>query len=169
VLAPTPPDPQQPARHPPKINFLPPLRPAGIDTGAKLRVKGAGCAGRRGGPPGDAYAVVTVRPHPDWQRDGADVHSDVEVSYTDAILGATVAVPTVHGPAEMKVPPGVQPGAKLRMRGRGAPKLGDAAGARGDHYAHLRVRLPKAVGDEERRHVEALRELEARAAAAAHN
>jgi molecular chaperone DnaJ len=141
----------------------------GVDSGAKLRVRGEGCSGVAGGAAGDVYANVKVRPHPEWRREGADVHADVEVPYTTAILGGTVPVPTVDGPVDMKVPQCTQPGATLRMRGRGAPKLRDASGARGDHYAHVRVRLPRSLSDEQRRAVEALRDVDARVAAAASN
>ena len=150
----------------------PPPKPqttAGVDTGSKLRVRGEGCSGLRGGSPGDVYATVSGRPHPDWRRDGADVHSDLEVSYLDAILGSQITVPTVHGPVEMRLPTGTQPGATLRMRGKGAPKLRDPGNANGDHFVHVKVRLPKGLSDEQRRALEGLREMDVRANAAARN
>jgi molecular chaperone DnaJ len=68
------------------------LQPAGVDTGSRLRVRGEGNAGRRGGEPGDIYVFITVKPHPTLRRDGVNIHSDVSISYIDAILGCTVKV-----------------------------------------------------------------------------
>lgn len=116
------------------------------------------------------YASVSVRPHPDWRRDGADVHSDMEISYLDAILGRSqIAVPTVHGPVEMRLPAGTQPGATLRLRGKGVPKLRDSSNSNGDHLVHIKVQIPKELSEEQRRALEGLREEDARAAAAARN
>jgi molecular chaperone DnaJ len=132
--------------------------PAGVDDGSRLRVRGEGDAGRRGGPPGDLYVFISVKPHPSLRREGTTVHSDVEISYVDAILGTTVQVATVDGAVDLKIPAGTQPGTTLVMSKRGVPKLG-ASAARGDHLVHVKVRIPKSVSAEERGLVEALRAL----------
>jgi len=133
--------------------------PAGVDTESRLRVRGEGSAGRRAGPPGDLYVYIRVRDHPELQRDGLDIHSDVEVTYADAILGAQVKVTTVDGPVELKIPPGTQPGTTLLMAKRGVPRVGQA-GVRGNHQVHVRVTIPKALSAEEREAVERLRGLQ---------
>ena len=132
--------------------------PPGVDEGSRLRVRGEGDAGRKGGGPGDLYVFVSVRSHPELKRDGTTIHSDVEISYVDAILGTTVQVTTVDGAVDLKIPGGTQPGTTLVMSKRGVPKLG-ASAARGDHLVHVKVRIPKTVGSEEKKLVEELREL----------
>jgi molecular chaperone DnaJ len=140
--------------------------PSGVDTESRLRVRGEGSAGRRGGPPGDLYVYIRVRDHPELQRDGLDIHSDVEVTYADAILGAQVKVTTVDGPVELKIPSGTQPGTTLLMAKRGVPRVGQP-GVRGNHQVHVRVTIPKSLAPEEREAVEKLRELQREKAGAA--
>eukprot|EP00879_Flechtneria_rotunda_P008518 GHRR01008924.1.p1 GENE.GHRR01008924.1~~GHRR01008924.1.p1 ORF type:complete len:437 (+),score=120.35 GHRR01008924.1:258-1568(+) len=114
--------------------------PAGIDKGARLRVKGEGNAGRRGGPPGDLIVFIRVKDHPELRRDGMDIHSDIDISYVDAILGSQVKVTTVDGPVELKIPPGTQPGTTLLMAKRGVPRLG-ASNVRGNHNVSVYMPL----------------------------
>ena len=134
--------------------------PPGVDGGSRLRVRGEGSAGRRGGEPGDLYVFVRVKEAAGGKlrREGTTIHSYVDVSYVDAILGTTVPVETVDGAVDLKVPPGTQPGTTLVMNKRGVPKLGAAAGVRGDHHVHVRVTIPTKVGGEEKKLVEQLRE-----------
>lgn len=115
--------------------------PAGIDDGGVVRLAGQGGAGSRGGPPGDLYLEVSVRPHPAYRREGDDLHVVLPITVHEAIAGATVRLPTFDGPVELKVPPGSQSGRKLRLRGRGVPHL--RGGGRGDLYAEVRVQVPK--------------------------
>lgn len=136
--------------------------PAGVDRGSRLRVRSEGNAGVRGGPPGDLYVFIKVKEHPELRRDGVDIHSDVEISYVDAILGSQVKVTTVDGPVELKIPAGTQPGTTLLMAKRGVPRLGQA-GVRGNHQVHVRVTIPKSLSGEERKLVEQLRESQAKA------
>eukprot|EP00882_Tetradesmus_deserticola_P020993 GHRQ01022687.1.p1 GENE.GHRQ01022687.1~~GHRQ01022687.1.p1 ORF type:complete len:212 (+),score=72.80 GHRQ01022687.1:209-844(+) len=136
--------------------------PAGIDNGARLRVKGEGNAGRRGAPPGDLIVFIRVKDHAELRRDGIDIHSDIDISYVDAILGSLVKVTTVDGPVELKIPPGTQPGTTLLMAKRGVPRLG-ANNVRGNHNVHVRVSIPKQLGSDERKLVEQLKELQAKA------
>src|SRR5262249_22677541 len=91
--------------------------PAGVETGSRLRSAGNGEAGLRGGPPGDLYVVLHVRPHEIFQRDGDDLLCEVPVSFVQAALGAEIEVPTLDGKAAVKIPPGTQPGSIFRLKG----------------------------------------------------
>lgn len=133
--------------------------PAGVDNGSRLRVRGEGSAGRRGGPNGDLYVFVDVRPDPELSRDGVDINSTVELPYTDAILGTTVKVRTVDGLVDLKVPNGTQPNTRLSMSKRGVPRLGQANTQRGDHVVTVKVGIPSKLSKEQRELVEKLKEL----------
>lgn len=133
--------------------------PPGVDSGSRLRVRGEGNAGRRGGESGDMYVYINVKEHAEMKREGNNIHSDAEVSYIDAILGTQIKVTTVDGPVELKIPPGTQPGTTLLMAKRGAPRLGNSA-MRGDHSVHVRVKIPKQLSQDEKKLVEELKELQ---------
>ena len=132
--------------------------PAGVEDGNKLRVRGEGDAGPKGGPAGDLYIFLKVKPDTRFRREGPEIYSDVNVSYFDAILGASVKVPVVDGEVEIKVPPGTQPKQVMRIKGKGAPRLGNAQ-QRGDHYVTVNVEIPKNVSEKERKLVEELRDI----------
>ncbi len=123
--------------------------PAGVDTGTRLRVSGEGNAGPRGGPSGDLYVFLTVRPHPRLKRDGLNIHTEVNVSYLQAILGDTIEVETVDGSTELEIPAGTQPGSVLTLTNKGIPKLGNPV-ARGDERITVTVQLPNRLSDAER-------------------
>jgi DnaJ-class molecular chaperone len=129
--------------------------PAGIDSGGKVRVAGRGEEGLNGGPPGDLFIVVTVQDHPYFERRGDNIYLDVPVSFTEAALGATIEVPTMDGKVQMKVPPGTQGGAELRLRGKGFPHLQGLG--RGDQFARIVIAVPQHLDVRSR---ELLRELE---------
>jgi DnaJ-class molecular chaperone len=112
--------------------------PAGIDSGQSLRLKGQGPRAPRGVAPGDLYLEIEVEPHPFFQRKEYDIHVELPVTLTEAVLGATVKVPTIHGAVALKVPRGSNSGAALRLKGKGIA----AAGKSGDQYVKLRVVLP---------------------------
>ena len=114
--------------------------PAGVDTGARLRLSGKGNAGHNGGPAGDLYISLSVRPHKLFARQGNDLFCEVPIPFTTAALGGTVSVPTVTGPEEMKVPAGTQPGTQFRMRGKGVPSARGTG--RGDEYVKIQVEVP---------------------------
>ena len=132
--------------------------PAGVDTGSKLRVRSEGNAGKRGGPPGDLYVFVSVRPDPELKRDGNNILVTCKVSYIDAILGTSVKVMTVDGAVDLKIPSGTQPGTTLVMAKRGVPYLGKT-NIRGDQLVKVDVEIPKRVSAEERRLIEELNDL----------
>lgn len=133
--------------------------PAGVEDGNKLRVRGEGDAGPNGGPAGDLYIFLRVREDKQFRREGPDIYSDASISYIDAILGASMKVPVVDGEVSIKVPPGTQPGQVMRLRGNGAPNLGNPS-QRGDHYVTLNVEIPKSVTKKEEELMKELRELQ---------
>jgi curved DNA-binding protein len=114
--------------------------PPGSETGTKIRLAGQGDSGDPGAPPGDLYLALKVRPHPFFRREGTDLHLDLPVTVPELIQGASVEVPTADGSVTMKIPPHSQNGRVLRLRGKGAPKLG--ASERGDLYVKLVAELP---------------------------
>lgn len=119
--------------------------PAGIDSGMNLRLAGQGAEGDPGAPRGDLMVTVIVQEDDYFQRDGADVHVEVPISVTQAILGGTVDVKTLTGVVEMKIPKGCQPESKLVMRGKGIPILNRRSGQKGNQIAHLRIEIPKKI------------------------
>jgi molecular chaperone DnaJ len=114
--------------------------PPGVATGARVRVSGKGGSGRAGGTTGHLYFVVAVRPHPRIQREGQDLMLEVPVTVNEAMLGASITIPTPQGSIKLKVPPGSQGGQRLRVPGRGAPD--PKGGAAGDLYVRLMVQVP---------------------------
>jgi len=114
--------------------------PAGVDTGSRLRVAGEGEAGRRGGPRGDLYVVIHVREHDVFQRDGEDLYCEVPLAFYLAALGGKIQVPTVGGPAELKIPAGTQSGTVFRLRGKGIPSL--RGYGRGDQHVRVVIEVP---------------------------
>src|SRR5262245_5096807 len=119
--------------------------PAGVHDGARLRIGGAGNAGRMGGPPGDVYVTVHVAPHALFRREGDELQLVVPVAVHEAALGARIEIPGIDGPTRLRVPPGTQSGQHFRLRGRGAPS--PRTGRRGDLVVEVRLMLP-AVLDE---------------------
>mgnify|MGYP005838351935 CR=1 FL=1 len=114
--------------------------PRGVQDGARIRLSGEGEPGAGGGPAGDRFLELHVLPHPVFERDGHDIYSTVEINIAQAALGATTVVRTLQGEVQVRIPPGTSSGAKLRLRGKGAPKPG---GGSGDHYVRVKVVAPK--------------------------
>ena len=115
--------------------------PAGINDDQSIALRGQGDAGANGGPNGDVIVIVTVRPDPMFERDGYDVWVTVPITYSQAVLGADVVVPTVDGKVEYTVPEGTQSGTTFRLRGKGIQYLGGRG--RGDQYVKVTVEIPK--------------------------
>jgi molecular chaperone DnaJ len=128
--------------------------PAGVDSGAQIRVAGEGNAGPFGGPRGDLLVSTRVGEHPFFQRKGDNVHCDVPISVWEALLGARIRVPTPSGEAVLVVPPGTTGGQVFRLRGQGLPRL--TGESTGDLYVTVRVEVP--TGLDARTH-ELVREL----------
>lgn len=114
--------------------------PAGIDDGSRLRSSGNGEAGIRGGPPGDLYVVIRVRPHDIFVRDGDDLLCEVPISFSMAALGGEIEVPTLNGPAKLKIPAGTQAGTTFRLRGKGMPNV--HGHGHGDEHVRVLVEVP---------------------------
>jgi molecular chaperone DnaJ len=129
--------------------------PPGVDTGSQLRIGGEGEPGAQAGPPGDLYVVLRVGEHAFFKRDGTQLFCEVPVSVPQAVLGATLEVPTLDGAkTKIAVPEGTQSGTVLRVKGQGVPALGGRA--RGDLHVLVRVVVPKHVTSEQRKLFEQL-------------
>jgi len=115
--------------------------PAGVEDGTRIRYQGEGDAGRAGGPNGDLYVALTVKPHKFFDRDGQDLHCQIPISYSQAALGAEISIPTLEGEAMLKVPEGTQSGKEFRMRNKGVPYLNEHG--RGDLIVQVVVQTPK--------------------------
>lgn len=115
--------------------------PAGVEDGTRIRYAGEGDAGRFGGPKGDLYIVLTVKPHEFFERDGNDLHCVVPVSFPQAALGAELEIPTLEGEAKLKIPEGTQSGKEFVIRGKGVPYLNEHG--RGDLVVRVMVQTPK--------------------------
>ena len=122
--------------------------PSGIEDGMRLRVPGAGHAGEPGGPSGDLYVTVRVQEDPELMRDGEDLVHRKRVSFVDAALGAEAEVPTLEGTAPVRIEPGTQPGATLRLRGEGMPRI--RRRGRGDLKVVVDVMVPTRLTGEQR-------------------
>jgi molecular chaperone DnaJ len=121
--------------------------PAGVENGSTLRLMGRGEAAPRGGQPGNLYVVLRVEDDERFERDGPDLHTEIEVSFPQLALGDRVTVPTLEGDAEVEIPPGTQPGETLALTGKGMPRIG--ARGKGDLVAHLKLVVPTAMSAEE--------------------
>jgi curved DNA-binding protein len=131
--------------------------PAGIRSGQKLRLQGKGQASPFGGPPGDLYIQIKVLEHPVFRREGDDLYFKQKIPFTDAVLGAEIEVQTIDNKRlKLKVPPGTQNNAKLRLKGYGMPRM--KGNGRGDAYAEISVLVPKKLSKKQKEIVESLRE-----------
>ncbi|MBI2301601.1 MAG: molecular chaperone DnaJ [Armatimonadetes bacterium] len=133
--------------------------PAGVEDGMRLRVTGGGNSGAQGGPDGDLWLLMRVRPHEVFQREGTDVACEVAVSFTQAALGATLTVPGLLQPQRLTIPAGTQTGTVFRLGGRGIPSTRNP-NIRGDEFVAVRVVTPTVVTPEERALLRRLAELQ---------
>lgn len=141
-----------------RIEHLDVKIPPGAEDGMALRLPGRGLpSDDPAGPPGDAYVVVSTAPDPRFERRGPHLWRPESIDVADAVLGTTVEIPTLAGPVTLTVPPGAQPDAVLRLRGKGLPQLG--GGPRGDLYITLQIQIPTELTREEQRLWERLRRM----------
>jgi molecular chaperone DnaJ len=122
--------------------------PEGIESGMRLRVTGAGHAGKPGAPPGNLYVTVVVEEDPELMRDGEDLVHRMRISFVEAALGAEAEVPTLDGRAQVRIEPGTQPGATLRLKGEGMPRM--RRRGRGDLKVVVDVMVPTQLTGEQR-------------------
>lgn len=128
--------------------------PKGVDQGSRVRIAGGGEAGKLGGPNGDLYVYIFIKPHKVFKRDGSDVIVEVPISFVQAALGDKVQVPTLDGAVEVKVPAGIQSGKVLRLKEKGVPHLRD--NGRGDEHVIIKVLTPQNLNQRQK---ELLREF----------
>lgn len=117
--------------------------PAGVDNGARMRLRGEGEGGRRGGPAGDLYVVIHVQPHEYFQREGQLIFLRCPVSMVKAALGCEIEVPTIHGKSKLKIPSGTQSGEHFTLRKEGVPSL--RGGSKGDMVIEIQVQTPTSL------------------------
>jgi curved DNA-binding protein len=130
--------------------------PAGVRSGQKLRLRGKGGKGQRGGEDGDLYLHVGIKPHPTFRADHQDIYFDLSLTPWEAALGAEVTVKTLEGAVLLTVPAGSSSGRKLRLRGRGMPKGTGVNAPRGDLYALVGIAVPATLTVQERTLLEEL-------------
>ena len=114
--------------------------PSGVDEGDRIRLTGNGEPGMNGGPPGDLYVQMSLKPHAVFQREGDDLHCEMPIGFATAALGGEISIPTLDGKAEIKVPSESQSGKTFRLRGKGIK--GVRSSAPGDLYCHVVIETP---------------------------
>lgn len=128
--------------------------PAGVDNGSRIRIGGRGSDGENGGPSGDLFLEVTVTNDPVFTREGGDLFVERTVRFSEACLGVSLEVPTLEEPKRIKVPAGIQPGTKIRLKGCGIKALG--SNARGDLYVKISIHVPEGLNSSQKKLVEEL-------------
>lgn len=132
--------------------------PAGVDSGVRLRLQGEGERSPNGGPSGDCYVFIQIKPHPFFHRDGQDLICQVPIGYAQAALGAEISVPTLEGEETLRIPAGTQNGDVIRMRGRGIPT--PRRNSAGDLLIQIFIEVPKKVSPEHESVLRKLAEIE---------
>ena len=122
--------------------------PAGIDNGQTISLRGQGSAGKNGGPAGDLLITVTVRPHQLFRREGNDVLCEAPITFTQAVLGGEMEIPTIDGKVKYDIPEGTQTGTTFRLRGKGIPNLNGRG--RGDQYVTVYIETPRNLNREQK-------------------
>ena len=122
--------------------------PAGIDNGQTISLRGQGHSGKNGGPAGDLLITVMVRPHEIFRRDGTAVFCEAPITFTQAVLGGTLEIPTIDGKVKYDIPEGTQTGTVFRLRGQGLPVLNGRG--RGDQYVTVNIETPRNLNREQK-------------------
>lgn len=131
--------------------------PAGVDNGDRIRLSGEGQAGANGGPPGDLYVQVSVRPHEIFEREGRDLYCEVPISFVDAALGGELEVPTLNGRVKLKIPAETQSGKLFRLRGKGVSSV--RGGPPGDLLCRVVVETPVKLTKRQKELLEEFQEI----------
>ncbi|MGD1075986.1 MAG: molecular chaperone DnaJ [Thermodesulfovibrionales bacterium] len=129
--------------------------PVGVDNGSRVKLKGRGNAGENGGPSGDLFIEISIRPHPVFKRENDDLFLEVPLTFGEAALGARIEVPTMDGTAVMTIPPGTQGGQRFKLTGKGFPS--PKTGTRGNQYVSIKIAVPKDIPGNAK---ETIREIE---------
>jgi len=132
--------------------------PAGVDTGTSIRVRGKGEAGELGGPSGDLYVVIHVKPHKIFQREGENLYTEIPIHFTTACLGGEIEVPTLKSSVTMRIPPGTPTNKVFRLSGKGMPLL--HGGGRGDEYVKVIVQVPTDLTSEQKKLLQEFQHLD---------
>ncbi len=122
--------------------------PAGIDNGQTISIRGQGNAGKNGGPPGDLLITITVRPHEIFRREGTSVLCEAPITFTQAVLGAELEIPTIDGKVKYTLPEGTQSGTTFRLKGKGIPAINGRG--RGDQYVTVYIETPRNLNREQK-------------------
>jgi molecular chaperone DnaJ len=134
--------------------------PAGVDNNMTLKVSGYGHGGTKGGPQGDLFLTFRVRPHNVFKRKDDNIHLEVPISFTQAVLGTQIDVPTIYGEVSLKIPAGTDFGTTLKMTGQGIQNV--QTKRKGDQLVHIHIETPKHMSNEEKKLYEKLSELESK-------
>src|SRR5205085_12294410 len=130
--------------------------PAGVQEGMQLNISGKGNAGERGGSTGDLIILIEEEQHKELQREGLNAAYDLHISFTDAVFGTQLEVPTIDGRAKIKIPPGTQSGKIFRLKGKGFPGINTHE--KGDQLIHVNVWTPQHVTEDEKESLEKMQE-----------
>jgi curved DNA-binding protein len=128
--------------------------PTGVDNGSKIRISGKGAQGEGGGSAGDLFLIIHVLPDPVFNRDGGDLFVERSIPFSAACLGISLDVPTLEGDKRIKIPAGIQPGTKIRLKGCGIKALG--SNAKGDLYVKIGVHIPETLSGDQKKLMEEL-------------
>lgn len=134
--------------------------PPGVDTDSRLRLAGEGEAGDKGGPPGDLYVVIHIKPHDIFIREDDDLFLELPITFSQAALGSRIEIPTLNGSSILKIPPGTQSGTVFRLKGKGMPSI--RGYGRGDLHVRVQLKTPTNLSPEERRLFQELAKYEER-------
>lgn len=131
--------------------------PAGVDNGSRLRLNGEGDLGSYGGPPGDLYVLINVQEHPFFKREGMNIYCQVPISFTKAVFGGEIEVPTLNGHERLKIPAGTPSGRSFHLKGKGLPKIGSHH--RGDQIVSVYIDVPKKLSQRQKEILEEFERL----------
>ena len=134
--------------------------PPGVNTGVNLRSARKGNLGENGGQPGDLIIKIAVKKHDKFHRENFDIYTEESLTVSQAVLGATIEVKTIHGKRTIKVPGGTEHGTKMKLPGEGVPKSNTGTSLKGDHFVIIKINIPKSLTSEQKEIFDQLKKLE---------